>query len=65
MPSSGKNNMNKTIMTTTSRGWDRGWRSSVVVDDNYQDDFDEDESLDVYISGFNFHFHHRVPNEEK
>jgi len=30
-----------------------------------QDDFDEDESLDVYISGFNFHFHHRVPEEEK
>ena len=38
---------------------------SGVVDDNYQDDFDEDESLDVYISGFNFHFHHLVPEEEK
>ena len=42
-----------------------GAESSGLVDNNYQDDFDEDESLDVYISGFNFHFHHLVPEEEK
>jgi len=30
-----------------------------------QDDFADDEHLDVYISGFNFHFHHKVPKEEK
>jgi len=30
-----------------------------------QDDFKEDDNLDVYISGFNFHFHNRVKPEEK